>query len=649
LHSINNISVQFNGIFLFENISFVVNPKDRIGLTGKNGTGKSTLMKIISGELPPESGSISFPKDTRIGYLPQELVHLRGKTIYEEAKTAFDEILQLKKDMEFITQEISTRNDFESEDYSNLIIQLNEKNELFSIRGGGHYEENIERILIGLGFKRTEFSRQTNEFSGGWQMRVVLAKLLLQKPDILLLDEPTNHLDIDAIQWLEQFLVGFDGAVIMVSHDRAFLDAVTNRTIEINNNRIYDYKVSWSDYVILQQERIEQQLAAYNNQQAEMAEINRFIERFRYKATKAKQVQSRVKKLQRTERIEIDSLDKSRIHFTFPPAPRSGKVAVESHECTKAYGEHLVLKNLNFLIDAGDKVAFVGRNGEGKTTLSRMIVGELEYDGILQMGHNISVGYYAQNQDELLNGNHTVFETIDSAAKGEVRSKVRAILGSFLFGKEDLDKKVSVLSGGEKSRLALARLLLTPVNLLVLDEPTNHLDMTSKDILKTALLQYDGTLILVSHDRDFMEGITNKVFEFRNCGIKQYNGLISEYLESRKLGALKELEEANQQKGNTTKRELSDNKKNYEERKQLDKEVRKLENDLKKTEKSIESLDSSIAVLHEKMNNPETHQAEITSGLLFRELERLKSQQDRLLHQWEEIGSALEKAKAKRP
>ncbi|HEX3009045.1 MAG TPA: ABC-F family ATP-binding cassette domain-containing protein, partial [Bacteroidales bacterium] len=520
--SINQLNVSFGGFELLRDISFLINPRDRIGLVGKNGAGKSTLMKIISGLQEPSSGEIAKPDDYRIGYLPQTMALAEGRSVYNETKRAFDEVLSIDKEMKEINLELAARDDYHSDAYEKLIHRLTDLNERFQLLGGASIDADIEQTLTGLGFEVYDMQRQTKEFSGGWRMRIELAKLLLRKPNILLLDEPTNHLDIESIQWLENYLVAFDGAALIVSHDRAFLDNVTNRTVEISLGKIYDYKVNYSRYVELRKERREQQMAAYRNQQKLIEETEDFIERFRYKATKAVQVQSRIKQLDRLERLEVDEEDVSTLNLKFAPAPRSGNMVVEALDVSKAYGSKKILENVDFTIERSEKVAFVGRNGEGKTTFSKMIVGETDFTGNLKVGHNVKIGYFAQNQDELMDENITVFDTIDRVAVGDIRTKIRDLLGAFLFRGEDVEKKVKVLSGGERSRLAMVKLLLEPYNLLVMDEPTNHLDMRSKDILKQAILKYDGTVIVVSHDREFLDGLVTKVYEFRNKKIKQH-------------------------------------------------------------------------------------------------------------------------------
>jgi ATP-binding cassette, subfamily F, member 3 len=645
--SINNLSVHFTGTYIFENVSFLVNDRDRVGLVGKNGAGKTTLLRIIAGLMEPETGTVTSPSGSTIGYLPQEMATGSLKNVMNETLEAFSEAIELKKQIDRFTQDLANRTDFESEGYYKLITKLNESNDRFHIIGGHHMQEEAEKVLSGLGFQPDEFERPVATFSGGWQMRIELAKILLRQPDVVLLDEPTNHLDIESIQWLEDFLCNYRGAVILVSHDRAFLDNVTNRTIEISLGKIYDYKASYSDYVLLREEQIELQMASFTNQQRQIEQIERFIEKFRYKATKSRQVQSRIKMLDKIDRIDIDEMDSSAIHFRFPPAPRSGKVVVEAHNLTKSYGEKLVLKGLEFAIIKNDFVAFVGRNGEGKTTLARMIIGQLQYEGKLTLGHNVEIGYYAQNQAELLDPEKTVFQTIDDVATGDLRPKVRNILGSFLFGGETIDKKVKVLSGGEKSRLALARLLLKPVSLLVLDEPTNHLDMVSKDILKNALLKFDGTLIVVSHDRDFLQGLTTKVFEFRNHIIKQHIGDVYDYLETRKLHSLKQLEVKKTTSNMRVEAELaSDNKATYERRKQQEREIRKVAQAVTKSEEAISHLEDDIKRYDQMLANPEAHKQRIASGDLYREYEQIKHALEKEMENWAKLHEQLDQMNA---
>jgi ATP-binding cassette subfamily F protein 3 len=635
--SVNKLSIHFTGEYLFNNVSFIINDRDRIGLVGKNGAGKSTLLKILYGEIDPEQGEIIKTTGQTIGYLPQEMVTDSDKTVFDEALLAFEEALLLKSKILKITDEITHRTDYESDDYLKLLNQLTESTERYNVIGGNTMNAETEKVLLGLGFEKEDFITPLKFFSGGWQMRVELAKILLKRPDTLLLDEPTNHLDIESIQWLENFLINYQGAVVLVSHDRAFLDNVTNRTIEISLGKIFDYKVSYSEYVIQRQERQQQQIAAFNNQQKEIQSIERFIEKFRYKASKARQVQSRIKLLDKMDFVEIDEIDKSSIFFKFPDALHSGKVVLEVKNITKKYDNNLVLNDISFVVNRGERIAFVGKNGEGKTTLSKIIVGELEYEGLLNLGHQVKIGYYAQNQAAMLDPEKTVFQTIDDIAVGEIRPKIRSILGGFLFGGEDVDKKVKVLSGGEKSRLALAKLLLTPVNLLVLDEPTNHLDMQSKDILKNALLQFKGTLIIVSHDRDFLQGLTEKVFEFKNKTIKTYIGDIYDFLEYKNLENLKQLETTEKLNYEDKSEKISENKINWEKRKINEKEIRKIKNKIQKCEDEISRLENEISMMDSIMANPEEFQKNIENNSFFSKYEILKQNLNQQIQLWEEL------------
>lgn len=646
--SVNNLSVYFTGRYLFDSVSFLITERDRAGLVGKNGAGKTTLLRIITGEQEPEGGSISKPNGLEIGYLPQEIVTTGPGTVFEEAIRAFAPVLELKGEADKLSLEISERTDFHSEAYLQLLNRHHELEERFRMLGGNEMEGETEKILLGLGFRTTDFARLLSEFSGGWRMRVELAKLLLRKPGLLLLDEPTNHLDIESIQWLEEYLKSFPGAVMVVSHDRAFLDNVTNRTIEISNGRIYDFRTSYTGYVEQRESLREQQMAAFSNQQRQLADIERFIERFRYKSTKARQVQSKMKMLEKIDRVEIDEIDKSTIHFRFPPAPASGKIVVEAENLAKFYGDYRVFSNVSFAIERNDFVAFVGRNGEGKTTLAKILAENLSHDGVCRLGHNVRLGYYAQNQADLLDPEKTVFETIDEVAVGEIRTKVRNILGSFLFSGEDTEKKVKVLSGGEKSRLALARLLLSPVNLLILDEPTNHLDMTSKDILKNALLMFDGTLLVVSHDRDFLQGLTSKIFEFRDGMVKQHIGDIYDFLDKRRIATLDELSSAGRnaiQDG--ASQAVSANKASYEKRRMLEKEIRKLGSKIEKVEENINRLEAQIAEIDGMLSNPDLHTDSLSDGSVFEKYESLRSELTSEMDSWEKLHSELEELKGK--
>jgi ATP-binding cassette subfamily F protein 3 len=602
--SVKDISVSFGSFDLLSNVSFLINDQDRIGLTGKNGAGKSTLLKVISGIQLPSSGIVDMSKEVTIGYLAQQMVVDDSTSVLNEALTAFSDIIRLEDDIEKISREISERSDYESDDYLNLCDRLTETEERFRILGGAGYIAETEQTLMGLGFERKDFNKATSELSGGWRMRIELAKLILRKPSLFLLDEPTNHLDIESIQWLEVFLQGYPGAVMMVSHDRALLDNVTKRTIEISLGKIYDYRVPWSEYVVLRRERREQQIASYRNQQKMIEDTEKFIERFRYKATKAVQVQSKIKQLDKVERIVVDEEDNSAINLRFPPAPRSGTVVIELEALSKSYGSHNVLKNIDLTITRGEKVAFIGRNGEGKTTLSRIITGELEFDGSLKRGHNVKIGYYAQNQDELLEEEKTVFQTIDDVARGDVRNRIRDMLGGFLFRGDDIDKKVKVLSGGERSRLALIKLLLDPHNLLVLDEPTNHLDMRSKDILKQALVSYDGTLIVVSHDRDFLDGLITKVYEFRHKHIKENIGGIYDFIRKRKIENLRDIERKEKPDKADERVNNSIRKQEYLEKKEFERELRKLKKKLETTEHNIESIEADLIEMDKLLRDP---------------------------------------------
>ena len=632
--------MQFTGEDLFTDISFMIREKDRIGLVGKNGAGKTTLIKLLCGLEQPSKGDVIMSDDVTIGYLPQEKNVHSTKTVLDEAMTAFEEYYEIERRLAKLQDELSDREDYESDSYQRLCEKMSHLNERLAIMGGHSIEGEAEQILIGLGFEHDDMQRPMNEFSNGWQMRVELAKILLRKPQLLLLDEPTNHLDIESIQWLEGFLKNYYGSIFMVSHDRAFLDRITIRTIEISCGKIYDYKCSYSEFIERREERIDIQKAAFDNQQKEIKEIEAFIERFRYKATKAKQVQSRVKQLEKMDVVQIDDQDKSAIHFKFPPAPHSGKVTLELNNVSKAYGEKQILNNINLLIPRGEKIAFVGRNGEGKSTLSKIIAGVLDYEGEVKLGHEVKIGYYAQNQQDMLDPEKTVFETLDDVATGDMRVKVKSLLGAFLFGGEAIDKKVKVLSGGEKARLSLAKMLLFPTNLLILDEPTNHLDMLSKDILKSALIQFDGTLIIVSHDRDFLQGLTNKVYEFRKPHIKEYIGDIYDFLEEKKL---KELDDLNKkQKSQPVESKVSQGKIDYELKKQNDRETKRIEREIKKLEEQIESLENEIAEMDKIMSSPSDFPDVNIDNAWYDSYGKKKEQLQNLMNQWEDKQMELE-------
>ena len=615
--SIQNLSVEFSAKSLFDNINYVINPRDRIALVGKNGAGKSTMLKIIAGIQSPTSGKVSMPRDITVGYLPQQMELNDTLTVKEEVRKAFAHIDGLKRKLDEATEELSSRTDYESDEYHELIERVSSLSERMAMEQSENCEAEMEKTLTGLGFLRTDFDRPTSEFSGGWRMRIELAKLLLQRPDVLLLDEPTNHLDIASIQWLEQFLTSKAGAVVLVSHDRAFIDNVTNRTIEISCGKIYDYAVNYSHFVELRKERVEQQMRAFQNQQKQIQETEDFIERFRYKATKSVQVQSRIKQLNKIERIEVDEVDNSHISLRFPPAPRSGDYPLILDNVGKAYGDHQVFDGATFTLKRGEKIAFVGKNGEGKSTLVKCIMGEIPFTGSLKIGHNVKIGYFAQNQASMLDGELTVFDTIDRVATGDIRTKIRDILGAFMFGGEASDKKVKVLSGGEKTRLAMIKLLLEPVNLLILDEPTNHLDMRTKDILKQAIRDFNGTVIVVSHDREFLDGLVEKVYEFGGGKVKECLGGIYEFLEKKKIASLSELEISKDKKPSVeksasdtasskkTEPAASGNKEvsrlSYAEQKEREKNLRRLKKKVEDAEAEISRLEGTVAEIEKEM------------------------------------------------
>ena len=671
--SLDNLTVSYGGWTLFDNISFLINPKDRIGLVGKNGAGKTTLLRIITGEQQPTSGAVTINGECTIGYLPQTMRVADTTTLVDETAKAFDEVLRLEAEIADLTREITVRTDYESAAYEQLLHRLNDAQDRYHILGGETRDADIEKTLLGLGFKREDFGRATSEFSGGWRMRIELAKLLLRRPSIFLLDEPTNHLDIESIQWLEEYLKNYNGAVLLISHDRAFLDNVTNRTVELSLGKITDYKVPYSKYVVLRAERRAQQLAAYENQQRMIEKTEEFIEKFRYKPTKSNQVQSRIKQLERLERLEVEEEDLATLNIKFPPAPRSGQIVAEINEAGMSFGAKHVFSGANFVIEKGDRIALVGRNGEGKTTLARMLVGQLTpTEGSIRIGANVNIGYYAQNQDDLMDGEFTVYDTLDRVAVGDIRTRLRDILGAFLFRGEDIDKKVKVLSGGERARLAMARMMLEPRNLLVLDEPTNHMDMRSKDILKNAILKYDGTVVVVSHDREFLDGMVEKVYEFRDGGVKEYLGGIYYFLEKRKLESLQEIERRDapaktaapksapkagpaagakgsdgaKGSGGTTAANAADGaaekavlsgKASYEQKKEQEKLLRKLR-------KAVESVETELAELEKRIAE---YDAKFAAATDYNEADYtayndLKSRYDHQMHEWEKASYELE-------
>ena len=675
--SLDNLTVSYGGWTLFDNISFLINPKDRIGLVGKNGAGKTTLLRIITGEQQPTSGAVTLNGDCTIGYLPQTMRVADTTTLVEETAKAFEEVLRLEAEIDALTREIAERTDYESAAYEQLLHRLNDAQDHYHILGGETRDADIEKTLLGLGFKRSDFGRATSEFSGGWRMRIELAKLLLRRPSIFLLDEPTNHLDIESIQWLEEYLRGYNGAVLLISHDRAFLDNVTNRTVELSLGKIYDYKVSYSKYVVLRAERRAQQLAAYENQQRMIEKTEEFIEKFRYKPTKSNQVQSRIKQLERLERLEVEEEDLATLNIKFPPAPRSGQIVAEIRDAGMSFGEKHVFSGANFTIGKGDRIALVGRNGEGKTTLARMLVGQLTpTEGSVRLGANVNIGYYAQNQDDLMDGEFTVYDTLDRVAVGDIRTRLRDILGAFLFRGEDIDKKVKVLSGGERARLAMARMMLEPRNLLVLAEPTNHMDMRSKDILKNAIMKYDGTVVVVSHDREFLDGMVEKVYEFRDGGVKEYLGGIYYFLEKRKIESLREIERRDPSpKGAAAKgaagndsgagsaagrgaagtkaaaksgpvkssaaeepaKAVSAGKASYEQRKEQEKLLRKLR-------RNVETIEAELADIEKRIAEYDARFAAATAydEADYKAYNELKTRYDRQMHEWEKASYELE-------
>ena len=644
--SIEGLKVEFGVTPLFEDVSFVINKKDRIALVGKNGAGKSTMLKILAGLQHPTAGNVAVQRGVTIGYLPQVMVLSDTRTVMEEAERAFEHIFEMQSRLEKMNQELADRTDYESESYHELIDRFTHENERFLMMGGVNYKAEIERTLVGLGFNRSDFSRPTSEFSGGWRMRIELAKLLLRHPDVLLLDEPTNHLDIESIQWLENFLKMEPGAVVLVSHDRAFINNVTNRTIEISCGHIYDYRVPYDQFVVLRKERREQQLRAYENQQKEIKDTEEFIERFRYKSSKAIQVQSRIKQLEKMVPIEVDEEDNSSLHLKFPPAIRSGNYPIICENLKKAYGDHVVFHDVNLTIHRGEKVAFVGKNGEGKSTLVKCIMDEIPFEGKLTIGHNVQIGYFAQNQAQLLDENLTVFDTIDRVAKGDIRLKIRDILGAFMFGGEASDKKVKVLSGGERSRLAMIKLLLEPVNLLILDEPTNHLDMRSKDVLKDAIREFDGTAIIVSHDREFLDGLVTKVYEFGGGLVKEHIGGIYDFLQKKNIENLNELQlsaSPSDTKKKEEKEPASEGKLSYEAQKELNRKIRKIEKQIENLENTISGLEQQVAQLEAQMATPEG----ASDMKLYEAHQALKKQIAEAETEWENLSLENEELRMK--
>jgi ATP-binding cassette subfamily F protein 3 len=634
--SVNSVTVSFGGYDLFDNVSFLVNPKDRIGLAGKNGAGKSTMLKLLAGEQSPTKGEISKPNDYRIGYLPQDMIHQQGRTVFEETETAFQEIQKLENRLSVVTHELETRTDYESDAYMDLINELTDINSRLDVIGASNKDEEIEKILKGLGFERNDFHRQTAEFSGGWRMRIELAKILLQKPDILLLDEPTNHLDIESIQWLEEFMETYSGSVMLISHDKQFLDNVTTRTIEISNNKIYDYKTNYSRYLILRKERKEQQEATAKNQQKIIDQTEALIDKYRAKASKAAFAQSLIKKLDRMELVEVDESDNATLFFRFPPPAHSGKIVLTVEHAGKVYGQKRIFKEANFILTKGEKIALVGRNGEGKSTMMKMIAGQTDFEGTVQLGHSVMMGYFAQDQAEKLDPNKTVFETIDELAVGDMRKQVRTLLGSFLFGGDDIDKKVRVLSGGERGRLALCKLLLQPYNLLILDEPTNHLDIRSKEVLKRAVLDYEGTVIIVSHDRDFLDGLVNKLYEFRNGEVKEHLCDISEFMQRVKMNRLNEMNSKNPFV--KPKEEVKQEKPKVEAKTDdREKELKQIRSQITKSEKEIERLEAEIKAFDEELADPEKYQKIINDKTAFAKYEQMKKQLAAEMQNWEDL------------
>ncbi|WP_462340177.1 ABC-F family ATP-binding cassette domain-containing protein [Paraprevotella clara] len=645
--SVEKLRVEFGATPLFQDVSYVINDKDRIALVGKNGAGKSTMLKIIAGLQQPTSGTVAVSGGSTIGYLPQVMVLSDEHTVREEAEQAFSHISQMQERLDRMNQELADRTDYDSESYMALVEKFTHESERFQMMGGMNYQAELERTLMGLGFAREDFDRPTREFSGGWRMRIELAKLLLRRPDVLLLDEPTNHLDIESIQWLENFLATKANAVVLVSHDRAFINNVTNRTLEISCGRVFDYKVKYDEYVRLRAERREQQLRAYENQQKEIADIKEFIERFRYKPTKAVQVQSRIKQLEKMVPIEVDEVDNSALRLKFPPALRSGDYPLICEGVRKAYGEHVVFHDVDLTIKRGEKVAFVGKNGEGKSTLVKCIMGEIPFEGNLKLRHNVQIGYFAQNQAQLLDGELTVFDTIDRVAKGDIRLRIRDILGAFMFGGEASEKKVKVLSGGERSRLAMIKLLLEPVNFLILDEPTNHLDMRSKDVLKDAIRDFDGTVVVVSHDREFLDGLVSKVYEFGGGVVKEHLGGIYDFLQRKNIESLNDLQKPSLSTSSTMVSSVEEktgasNRLSYEQQKEQQKKIRRLEKAVEQCEARIGELEAAVKMLEDQLATPEG----VADVSIYERHGALKKQLDEAVNAWEEASLELEEAQS---
>ena len=640
--SVDALTVEIGGAPLFSDISFVINPKDRIALMGKNGAGKSTLLKILSGTREATRGKVNVPSGVQVAYLPQHLLTEDGRTVFEEAEQAFSNIHQMAARMEELNEALNTRTDYDSPEYMAIIEEVSALGEKYYAIEEINYDKAIELTLLGLGFKRSDFTRQTSEFSGGWRMRIELAKILLQRPDVLLLDEPTNHLDIESIRWLERFIASGSAALVLISHDRAFIDATTNRTLEIELGRLHDYKTNYSHYLVLREERLEQQRRAYENQQKEIQATEDFIERFRYKATKAVQVQSRIKQLSKIDRIEVEDIDRTAMHFSFLPAVTSGAYPVIIDSLTKRYGEHTVFSDVNMTIERGEKVAFVGKNGSGKSTLIKCIMGEVsDYTGTLKLGHNVEIGYFAQTQSQELDGNYTVYETIDREAQGDIRLRINDLLGAFMFGGEESEKKVSVLSGGERGRVALIKLLLRPANLLILDEPTNHLDIRSKNVLKEAILNFTGTVIIVSHDREFLDGLVSRVYEFRSGHVTEHIGGIYDWLEKRDREdgtSASNPRAATPVQRETKAPESATGAQDYQRQKEAAKERRALERELKAQEERSEAIDAELSALEEKLADP----AHATDAKLFEQYSQLKKEQEQVLARWEELSMQLE-------